>query len=125
LSFGHFHGGSAQAMSASLDTTRLGLYETDSFTVAPFEALDRAAHANASAPIRLKTTSPGDEPAGQPGDDCAICAVMALGKAMVLASPPDLPTPQAITVLHLAVDPGFLVLNSAWAAFRPRAPPIS
>src|SRR5438045_4486807 len=125
LSFGHFHGVSAQAASASLDATRLALHETGSFTAAQSEAMDRAAHANASGPAGLKTSSSPDLPAGQPGDDCAICAVMALGKAMVLASPPDLPERQAIVLLHLAVEPGFLILNSTWAAFRPRAPPIS
>jgi len=125
LSFGHFHGVSAQAASASLHATRLTLHETGSFTAAQFEALDRAAHANASGPAGLKTSSSPDVPAGQSGDDCAICAVMALGKAMVLASPPDLPTPQAIVLLHLGVEPGFLILNSARPAFRPRAPPIS
>jgi hypothetical protein len=125
LSFGHFHSGSAQTASASLDATRLGLYETGSFSAAQFEALDRASHANASGPAELKTSPSGDVPAGQHGDDCAICAVMALGKAMVLASPPDLPTRQAMVLLHLAVEPGFLILNSARPAFRPRAPPIS
>src|SRR3954451_24330860 len=125
LSFGHFHGVSAQAASASLDATRLGFHETDSFSVAQIEALDRASHANASAPAGLKTSSSGDVPAGQPGDDCAICAVMALGKAMVPASPPDLPKRQAIVLLHLPVEPGFLILNSARPDFRPRAPPIS
>src|SRR5436190_15316732 len=123
LSFGHFHGVSAQA--ASLDATRLGLHETGRFSVAQIEALERASHANASGPAGLKTSSSDDVPAGQLGDDCAICAVMALGKAMVLASPPDLPTRQAIVMLHLAVEPGFLILNSARAALRPRAPPIS
>ena len=125
LSFGHFHGGSAQAASASLDATRLGLHETGSFTVAQFAALEIASHANAFGPAGLKTSSSPDVPAGQSGDDCAICAVMALGKAMVLASPPDLPTPQAIVLLHLGVEPGFLILRSTRAAFRPRAPPIS
>jgi hypothetical protein len=125
LSFDHFHGVSAQAASASLDATRLALHGTGSFTAAQCEALDRAWHANASAPAGLKTSSSGDVPAGQPGDDCAICAVMALGKAMVPASPPDLPTPQAIVLVHLALEPGFLILNSARPAFRPRAPPIS
>jgi hypothetical protein len=125
LSFGHFHGVSAQAASASLDPTRLALHETDSFSVAQTAAMDRASHANASAPVGLKTNSSSDVPAGQRGDDCAICAVMALGKAMVLASPPDLPTRQAMVFFHLALDPGFLVVNSAGAAFRPRAPPIS
>src|SRR5205085_2685781 len=125
LSFGHFHAFSAQAASASLDATLLALHETGTFTAAQFETLDRAAHAIASGPAGLKTSSSPDVPAGQSGDDCAICAVMALGKAMVLASPPDLPERQAIASLHLAVEPGFLILNSARAAFRPRAPPIS
>jgi hypothetical protein len=124
LSFGHFHGGGAQAVSGPLDGTRLEIYQ-NGFAIAPFEALDTASHANAFGPVGLNTTSSGDVPAGQPGDDCAICAVMALGKAMVLASPPDLPAPQVHALPHSAVESGFLILKTARSAFRPRAPPMT
>ena len=109
LAFGHFHG-SAQAASASPDARRLGLHDVVAFAATYLDASDRAA---------------GHEPAGQPADDCAICAVMALASAMVDASPPCLPAPQAAAFSYLPAEAGFLVSNSARAAFQPRAPPIA
>jgi hypothetical protein len=123
LSFGHFHG-SAQAARALADAKRSGLQDTVGFAVTHFDALDRASHASATGPVRLKTSS-GHVPAGQPADDCAICAVMALANAMVAAAPPCLPGLQAAAFLYLTADAGFTDLNPARVAFQPRAPPIS
>jgi hypothetical protein len=109
LAFGHFHG-IAQAASASPDARRLGLHDVVGFAAMHLDALDRAA---------------GHEPAGPPADDCAICAVMALANAMVDASPPCLPAPQAAAFSYLPDEAGFLVSNSARAAFQARAPPIA
>jgi hypothetical protein len=111
LSFGHFHG-SAQAASIN----------TIGFAAGHLHAWANLAHANASGAVRLKSS--GDAPGGQPDDDCAICAVMALADAMVDASPPCLPSPQAVAFRYLAVDAAFADPSPARGAFQPRAPPI-
>jgi len=121
LSFGHFHGGVARL--ASVDAKRPGLHETIGFAAKRLDGLELAAHANAFGQIRLPTPA-GDGPAGQPGDDCAICAVMALAGTIVDAAPPLLPAPVAIAFAYLAADDGFTGPNSARGAFQPRAPPI-
>ena len=111
LSFGHFHG-NAQAASISADAKRS----------AHFQALDNFLLASASAPARLKTS--GDEPAGRPADDCAICAVMALANAMMDAAPPCLLGPQAVACRYLAAIAASVEPNPVRGAFQPRAPPI-
>jgi hypothetical protein len=106
LSFGHFHGSAL----ASADAGQPGLHT--------------AAHLAAShVAARLKTSD--HEPAGQPADDCAICAVVALANTMVVATPPDLLAPQVAAFRYLTVDCAFTVLNAAHVAFQPRAPPIA
>jgi hypothetical protein len=129
LSFGHFHAGGAQAAPALVDAKHSGLPDTASFAATHFtathlHALDRASPANASGPVRLKTSS-DHEPDGQPIDDCAICAVLALANALVVATPPCLLGPQAAAFSYLIPDVGFFRLNSRRVAFQPRAPPIS
>lgn len=121
LSFGHFHG-SAQVASVSVDATRSGFHDTIGFAVAHLHALESVAVANASSPVRLKPS--GDGPAGQPTDDCAICAVMALASALVDATPPCLASPQAVAFLYLAAATEFVDPNPVRGAFQPRAPPI-
>jgi hypothetical protein len=117
LSFGHFHGSSAPAASTSLDAKLSGLH-------AQSAAWDRASYADASGPVRLKAWS-GHVPSGQPNDDCAICAVMALANAIAVAAPPDLPALQSAALLYLTADAGFVDPNSARVAFQPRAPPVA
>jgi hypothetical protein len=124
LSFGHFHGSSVQAAFASADAKRSGLHHAIGFAAMHVDALDRTSHPNVSGAVRLKTPS-GHEPAGQPTDDCAICAVMALANAVVVAAPPYLLGPQADAVQYLTADAGFVDLNSARVAFQPRAPPVA
>jgi hypothetical protein len=114
LAFGHFHG-SAQAASASSDARRLGLHGVVGFAATH---LDASGKASSAGPV-------GHKPAGAPADDCAICVVMALANAMVDAAPPCLPAPQAAAFAYLPTEAGFLVSNSARAAFQPRAPPIA
>jgi hypothetical protein len=110
LSFGHFHGSSAQAAP--------GLHDTVSFAATHLDALD------ASRLVRSNASS-DHEPDGRPTDDCLICAVMALANALVVAAPPYLLGPQADSFLYLTTDAEFVPLNSARVAFQPRAPPIS
>ena len=61
----------------------------------------------------------------QPGDSCAICAVIALANTALFATPPVLLLPQAVELLRLVTDAEFVYLNSASVAFQPRAPPLS
>jgi hypothetical protein len=124
LSFGHFHGSRAQAAPALADAKQSGLHRSVSFAATHLAALDRASQEEASGPVRLKTSS-DHEPGGQPTDDCAICAIMALANAMVIATPVYLLGPQAVALLYLTTDAGFVDLNSARVAFQPRAPPIA
>lgn len=111
LPFGHFHEAAAQSaptiqsVAAQSDITA-GLVASD--------AADTAEQP-ASHP----------EPDRQPGDACAVCAVIALAGTALLATPPILLLPQAVEFLHLTTDAEFIHLNSASAAFQPRAPPAS
>lgn len=120
LSFGHFHVSIAQASTdarpSSLHAARFAPSHLDSF--------GRHSDANAVNAARSNTSSDRG-PAGQPADDCAMCAVMALANAAVVATPPDLLAPQAAAFLHLVTDVAVVDPNSALAAFQPRAPPIS
>jgi hypothetical protein len=109
LSFGHFHGIAAQAAPA-----------TQSFSAdrpaAPDAALSELA--------RRQPTSNHDSN-HQPGDVCAICAVIALANAVLFATPPLLQLPQAVELPYLTTDAEFVHLNAVRVAFQPRAPPIS
>jgi hypothetical protein len=124
LAFGHFHGSSAQAAHASMDAMQSGLRHAVHFAASQVDLLDRASLANAYGRVRLQTSS-GHTPAGDPTDDCAICAVMALANAMVVATPPDLLGTQAAAFSYLTTDTEIVALNSARVAFQPRAPPIT
>jgi hypothetical protein len=100
LSFGHFHGASAQA--------------------AP--VIQSSDVAGASVQQRSPSKHDSDQ---HPNDGCAICAVVAMANAMLFATPPLLLLPQAIEFLHLATDAEFVHLTSTGTAFQPRAPPAS
>jgi hypothetical protein len=121
LSFGHFHGGSAQAAPALVRASQS--HHTVSFAAGYGDALDQAGQASPSRLARVKTS--GQEPAGHPADDCAICAVMALVNAMVVATPPCVLAPQTAGFSYSTTGAGFVHLDSAGVAFQPRAPPIS
>jgi uncharacterized iron-regulated membrane protein len=114
LSFGHFHGGVAQAAPA----IQSGLAQSDS------PATDAV-----PAPDAISQSAQGQQPASdhdrQSNDPCAICAVMALASTVLFATPPLLLLPQAAEFLYLATDAEFVHLNSAAVAFQPRAPPIT
>jgi hypothetical protein len=101
VSFGHFHGTSAQAEPAIA------------------VALHSAIGGGQSQPGSSQDTDQ------QPSDVCAICAVMALANAVLFASPPLLLLPQAVEFLYRTTDAEFVHLNSPRIAFQPRAPPVS
>src|SRR4030088_1649702 len=122
--FGDLHQRNAQATPASVDAKQSRHYDTVRFAATYLYALDSASHEDASRPIQLKASF-DHEPGGQPTDDCAICAVMALANIVVVATPPYLLGPQAAGFLYLTTDAEFVDLNSARVAFQPRAPPIS
>jgi hypothetical protein len=115
LSFGHFHAIAAQAVP----TLPSGTSQAD------------ISYAGRSLALNAISTSTQQQPASdhdsdQHSDDfCAICAVMAMASAMLFATPPVLPSPQAVEFLYLVTDAEFVDLNSARVAFQPRAPPAS
>jgi hypothetical protein len=118
LSFGHFHDSIARAAPAPIGAEPSGLYAAVQLAVSHPDSFD-----GYSASVRPNPGS-GEDPAGQPSDDCAICAVMALAHAMVVATAPDLPAPEAAAALSASVAAEFVDPNSASAAFQPRAPPM-
>jgi hypothetical protein len=109
LSFGHFHGGAAQAAPA----IQSGLVSS---------GLPAADAIGLSAQRQSPAHHDSDQ---QPSDACAICAVIALANAALFATPPLLLLPQAVESLYLTTDAAFVHLNSTRVAFQPRAPPIS
>jgi hypothetical protein len=123
LSFGHSHGSSSQAAPALMDANQPGLHDTVTGGAMHLDASAGASHEDAFGAIGLKTSD--HESDGRPIDDCAICAVMALANALVVATPSYLPSPQPASSLYLTIDAAFIALNSAGVGFQSRAPPIS
>jgi Protein of unknown function (DUF2946) len=116
LSFGHFHGIAAQAAPA----IQSGLMQTESSNADRLAAPDVAVGGSA----RQQPASSHDSD-HQPGDVCAICAVIALANTVLFATPPLLLLPQAIEPFYLTADAKFVHLNAVRVAFQPRAPPVS
>ena len=111
LSFGHFHAIAAQAAPA----LQSGTTQSDiSYTgILP-------------APDAVNKSTPQQPASDHDSDDfCAICAVMAMANAALFATPPVLPSPQAVEFLYLVTDAEFVHRNSARVAFQPRAPPAA
>ena len=102
LSFGHIHGFAPPAASATPSVL----------------ATDHAVDGK-SLP------APGKPDSDQTNDVCAICAVMAMASTVLFSTPPILLLPDAVEILHRITDAEFAHLNSAGAAFQPRAPPAS
>ena len=123
LSFGHFHGSGAQAAPALMEANQPGLHDTVTCAAAHLDALTGASHEDAFRAVGPKTSD--HESDGRPTDDCAICAVMALANALVVATPSYLPGPQPASSLYLMTGAEFIALNSARVVFQSRAPPIS
>ncbi len=103
LSFGHFHGISAQAAPA---------IQSGVILTAPAAADQQQAPAS-------------DHDSDRSNDGCAICAVIAMASAVLFATPPILQLPQAVEFLYRITDAEFIHLDSVRVAFQPRAPPIS
>jgi len=123
LSFGHFHGGSAQAAPGLADGSQPGLHDAVSCAATHLDAWAGALQEDAFRAVGQKSSD--HESDGRPTDDCAICAVMALANALVVATPSYLPGPQPASSLYLVAGAEFIALNSTRVAFQSRAPPIS
>ena len=113
LSFGHIHAVQA-APAIQFGSLQSGTYGANGLPAA--DAVDQSAQ---------QQPAPDRDSGQQPGDTCAICAVMALANNVLFATPPLLLLPQAIEFLYQTTDAEFIHLNSARVAFQPRAPPIS
>jgi hypothetical protein len=112
LSFGHFH--EAQAAPA----IQSGLSQ-------PVAVHDVAAAGTTDQSAQRQQPVPNRDSDRQSNDSCAICAVIAMAKVVLFATPPLLQLPQAVELLYLTTDLEFVHLQSARAVFQPRAPPIS
>jgi hypothetical protein len=112
LSFGHFHGLSAQAAPA----IATGLTQADFDHARSLAAQDTASKAQ---PKQRPATPDTDHSA----DACAICAVVSLAGNVLLSTPPLLQLPEAVELLYLTTDAEFVHLNSTHPAFHSRAPP--
>ena len=85
MGFGHFHGVIAQAAPAiKSGPAQSGASATD--RIAATEALGKSARPQQPASDR--------DPDQQPGDYCAICALVALASTILFATPPQLLLPQ-------------------------------
>ncbi|WP_291685629.1 DUF2946 domain-containing protein [Bradyrhizobium sp.] len=113
LSFGHFHAVQA-APAIQFGSLQSGTYGANGLPAA--DAVDQSAQ---------QQPAPDRDSGQQPGDTCAICAVMALANNVLFATPPLLLLPQAVEFLYQTTDAEFIHLNSARVAFQPRAPPVS
>ena len=116
MGFGHFHGVVAQAAPA-VEAGRAQSGACTADRIAATEARGKSAQPQQPASDR--------DPDQQPGDYCAICAVMSLASTVLFATPPALLLPQAAEFLYLTTDAEFTHLKSAGTAFQPRAPPSS
>jgi hypothetical protein len=127
LSFGHFHG--MEAPTAGLSGVDRSMHAVGS---ASDHVADVAAGQVDSRHLQIDRLDPAGHQSGQqshdqspahPADDCAICVVMALANAMVMATPPALPERADVISLNSASAVSLVDLNSAGVAFQPRAPP--
>ena len=116
LSFGHFH---PIAAARAAPAVQSGLSELD------FAYIGTSATPDLAIQVVQKQPPAHRDNDQHPADNCAICAVVSMACAVVLASPPLLLLPQAVEFLYLTTDAEFVHLKSAGTAFQPRAPPAS
>src|SRR5437588_7986116 len=92
LSFGHCHGGGAQAAVADAKLSA----QQDAVSIAMPPSSDH-------------------DPDSRPADGCPICAVLALADATMI-TPPHLSGPHAVAFSYLIIDAASVDLNSASVA---------
>ncbi len=110
LSFGHFHAGAVPAAAQAIQAA-----DAQSDISATADAVEQSARLPAS----------DHDSDHHPGENCAVCAVIALAGTVLFATPPVLRLPQAEAFLYLVTNAAFADLNPADVAFQPRAPPAS
>ena len=113
LSFGHFHASTAQAATLAIQAA-----------AAQSDVTPALAAPDAVDPLAARPASHNDSDQ-HPGEDCAVCAVIALARTVLFATPPVLLLPQAEAFHYLVTDAAFVDLNPVSVAFQPRAPPAS
>src|SRR5258708_30982681 len=101
LSFGHFHGFSAQAAPA----IATGLTQIDLDYARSLASQHRASKAE-------QKQRPATPDTDHSADTCAICAVISLAGNVLFSTPPLLRLPQAVELLYLTTAAEFAHLNS-------------
>jgi hypothetical protein len=115
LSFGHFHGVSAQAALIVQSV----FAQSDTAKIDGGDVTDAGDHW-----VRQQQPS-SDHDRQSPGDPCAICAIMALANTVLFATPPALPLPSAdVEFTYQPTETKLVRLNTV-TAFQPRGPPAS
>jgi hypothetical protein len=110
MSFGHFHGIAAN----TAPEVKAGF----ALITAAFAASDARTQGQKPAPTNHDTDQ-------QPGEACAICAVISLAHNALFATSPLLVLPQASELAVLTSEAEFILLSSIHPAFQSRAPPLS
>ena len=98
LSFGHFHAGAAQALLALQPAAA---HANISIALAAPDVVDQSASLPAS----------DNDSDHHPGEDCAICAVIAMASTVLFATPPVVLLPQAADFRYLVTDVEFVHLK--------------
>lgn len=93
--------------------------------VKPAAAQSDLSGGNAAAGQATPQSRGNRDPDRQPGDNCAICAVVAMAGTVLFATPPLLRLPEAVEFLYRTTDAEFVHLKSAGMASQPRAHPAS
>jgi hypothetical protein len=96
LSFGHFHAIAAPAAHGVESGAAQSGVSYAGILPAP-DAVGKPAQ-----------QAPSDHDSGHPNDACAICTVVAMANAVLFATPPVLPLPQAVEFLYLPPDAKFV-----------------
>jgi hypothetical protein len=87
-------------------------------------ASDQSSAPAANAGTKLALAGTADElPAGA-GDECAVCALIALANSLILPVPAMLPLPVHFAATHQAPALVFHISQSTVAPFQARAPPL-
>ena len=113
LSFGHFHGVTAQAALIA----QSALAQSDTAKIDGGGVTEAA--------VRQQQPSSDHDSGRSPVDPCAICATMALANTVLFATPPALLLPSAdAEFAYRLTETEFVRLNTV-TAFQPRGPPAS
>jgi len=81
--------------------------------------------AQAAPSIQSTQQLPTPDSDQHPDDFCAICAVVAMANAVLLATPPVVLLPHPVNFSYATAAAEFGRVASVRVAFQPRAPPVS